>query len=84
MDWFLGEIRLLPYNFAPVNWALCDGAVLQIEQHVPLFSLLGNAYGGDGMKTFALPNLTQQRPFPSGVTQGNYYIAINGVYPNRG
>ena len=82
MEPLLGEIRLLPYNFAPVNWALCDGSIVQIEQNTALFTLIGTSYGGDGMRTFALPNLLDKRPFPPD-TQGNYYIAVNGSYPNR-
>lgn len=54
---FLAEIRAVPFNFAPVGWALCDGQVLPISQNTALFSLLGTTYGGNGMTTFALPNL---------------------------
>lgn len=56
-DPFLGEIRLFPYNFAPLGWALCDGSVVSIAQNTALFSLLGTTYGGDGRSTFALPDL---------------------------
>jgi microcystin-dependent protein len=83
MEPLLGEIKLLPYNFAPVNWALCDGSLLQIEQNNALFSLLGTSFGGDGMKTFALPNLLNHRPFPAEISQGNYYIAMNGIFPSH-
>jgi microcystin-dependent protein len=54
---FLGEIRLFPYTFAPVGWALCDGQILSISQNTALFSLIGTIYGGDGQRTFALPDL---------------------------
>jgi microcystin-dependent protein len=54
---FLGEIRVFPFNFAPVGWAFCDGSLIQISQNTALFSLLGTTYGGDGVRTFALPNL---------------------------
>lgn len=54
---FIGEIRILPYNFAPRGWAACDGQLLPISQNTALFSLLGTAYGGDGRTTFGLPNL---------------------------
>ena len=57
MDPFLGEIRILPLDWAPRGWALCDGRILQINQNEALFSLLGTYFGGDGVKTFALPNL---------------------------
>lgn len=54
---FVGEIRLVGFNFAPTNWALCNGQLLPINQNAALFSLLGTTYGGDGMTTFALPDL---------------------------
>ena len=34
---FLGEIRLFPYNFAPRNWAFCNGQILSIAQNTALF-----------------------------------------------
>jgi microcystin-dependent protein len=48
---------LVPYNFAPVGWAFCQGQILPIAQNTALFSLLGTYYGGNGTSTFALPNL---------------------------
>lgn len=57
MDPFIGEIRIFAGNYAPPGWALCNGDILQIQQHTALFALLGNTYGGDGRTTFALPDL---------------------------
>ncbi|TCV89019.1 phage tail protein [Sulfurirhabdus autotrophica] len=57
MDPFVGEIRAVGFNFAPVGWALCNGQLLPISQNTALFSLLGTTYGGNGQTTFALPNL---------------------------
>src|SRR3984893_6667986 len=54
---FVGEIRVVGFNFAPHGWAECDGQLLPISQNTALFSLLGTFYGGDGKSTFALPNL---------------------------
>lgn len=54
---FLGEIKLVGFNFAPRGWAFCDGQLLPINQNTALFSLLGTTYGGDGRTTFALPDL---------------------------
>jgi microcystin-dependent protein len=56
-DPFVAEIRIFPFNFAPVGWAFCDGQLLPISQNTALFSLLGTTYGGDGKSTFALPDL---------------------------
>ncbi len=54
---FLGEIRMVGFNFAPRGWAFCDGQLLQISSNSALFSLFGTTYGGDGRTTFALPDL---------------------------
>ncbi|MEM7040873.1 MAG: tail fiber protein, partial [Bacteroidota bacterium] len=56
MEGFLGEVRLFSSNFAPRDWAICDGQVLAISQNQGLFSIIGAAYGGDGVTTFALPD----------------------------
>lgn len=55
---FVGEIQLFGFNFAPYNWAFCNGATLPLSQYTALFSLLGTQYGGNGTSTFQLPNLT--------------------------
>lgn len=54
---FLSEIRLVPYAFAPKGWAICAGQLLPINQNQALFSLMGTYYGGNGIQTFALPDL---------------------------
>ena len=54
---YLGQIEALPYNFAPKGWAFCAGQILPIQQYAALFSLLGTTYGGNGINTFALPDL---------------------------
>jgi microcystin-dependent protein len=56
MDQFIGQIQIFGFNFAPRDWALCNGAILAIRQNTALFSLLGTMYGGDGKTTFMLPN----------------------------
>ena len=57
LDPFLGEVGLFAGNFAPRNWAYCNGQLLQVAQHSALFALLGTTYGGDGRNTFGLPDL---------------------------
>jgi microcystin-dependent protein len=54
---YVGEIRVFAGNFAPADWAFCDGALLAISQFPTLFNLIGTTYGGDGQSTFALPDL---------------------------
>jgi len=57
VDQYLGEIKLLGFNFAPIGWALCQGQTLSITQYAALYSLLGTSYGGNGQTTFQLPDL---------------------------
>jgi microcystin-dependent protein len=67
---FLGEIRMVGFNFAPVGWAMCNGQLLPIAENSALFSLIGTTYGGDGVNTFALPNLQSRFPLHMGQGQG--------------
>ena len=79
---FLGEIRLFPYNFAPRGWAFCAGQILPIAQNTALFSLLGTTYGGNGVTTFALPDLRGRVAISSGQGPGlsDYLLGqIGGV-----
>jgi microcystin-dependent protein len=69
-DPFIGEIRLFGFNFAPINWAFCNGQILPISQNVALFSLLGTNYGGNGSTTFALPDLRSRVPLGMGQGTG--------------
>ncbi len=64
---FLGEVRLMSFQFAPRNWALCNGQFLPINQNQALFSLLGTTFGGNGQTTFALPDLRGRVPIHVGV-----------------
>ena len=57
-DPFVGEIQIFGFNFAPVNWAMCQGQVMPIQQNTALFSLLGTTFGGNGTSTYKLPNFT--------------------------
>jgi microcystin-dependent protein len=59
---FVGEIRMFGFNFAPRNYATCQGQILPIAQNTALFSLLGTTYGGNGQTTFALPDLQGRAP----------------------
>jgi microcystin-dependent protein len=70
MEQFLGQILMVGFNFAPIGWALCNGQMLSIAQNTALFSLLGTYYGGDGVSTFALPNLQSRVPVHQGQGAG--------------
>ncbi len=67
---FVGEIRMFAGNFAPRNWAFCDGQLLAISQNDALFSLLGTIYGGDGRTTFGLPDMRGRIPIHAGTGPG--------------
>jgi microcystin-dependent protein len=74
MDPFIGQIIMFAGNFAPKSWAFCNGQLMSIAQNTALFSLLGTTYGGDGVTTFALPDLRGRVPIHAGasdVTQHN-------------
>lgn len=75
---FIGEVVLYAFNFAPIGWATCAGQVLPIRQNVPLFTLIGNTFGGDGNVTFALPDF--QSVSPNGM---RYCIALTGDVPSQ-
>ena len=80
---FIGEIRIIGFNFAPPGWALCDGQLLPVAPNPTLFSLLGTTYGGDGMTSFALPDLRGRTPMheggdhPLGESRGQEGVALS-------
>ena len=64
----------------PAGWALADGQVLSVDSNIALFSLLGTTYGGNGINTFALPNLQGSTVIGSGTGPGgNYYTEGDSV-----
>jgi len=69
---YIGQIRMFGGNFAPAGWAFCDGQLLSIAEYETLFTLIGTTYGGDGVDTFALPDLRGRTPIHVG---GNF---VNG------
>lgn len=80
-DEFIGEIRLFPYlRGAPRNWALCNGQIVNISNYDQLYALIGTTYGGDGISTFALPNLNGRVPVGKGQLPGggNYTLGQTG------
>jgi microcystin-dependent protein len=66
-DYYIGEIRAFACDYAPQDWALCDGSLLPVQQNAALYSLLGTQYGGDGKINFALPDLRGRVPVGTGV-----------------
>ena len=77
---FIGEVRALPFGFAPQGWAPCNGQELQTRDNTALFALLGFTYGGNGTTTFALPKLAPLEGKEGAIA---YYIALRGAFPPR-
>lgn len=61
-EFFIGQVMMAGFGFAPRFWALCNGQLLPINQNQALFSLLGTQYGGNGTTNFALPDLRSRTP----------------------
>ncbi|MCX6204708.1 MAG: tail fiber protein [Bacteroidetes bacterium] len=84
-DFFVGEIRVFPMNWAPKGWALCDGSILPIVQYQALFALINNKYGGDGKVNFKLPDLRGRsivdasNSFAMGTITGTETVAVTGL-----
>jgi microcystin-dependent protein len=74
---FIAQLMLVSFNFAPKGWAQANGQLLPINQNQALFSLVGTTYGGNGIQTFALPNL--QGRTAVGVGNGINYGEVAGV-----
>jgi microcystin-dependent protein len=72
-DNYIGEIRMVAFNYAPNGWAKCEGQILSISQNMALFALLGTTYGGDGQTTFRLPDFRGRVPMAPGTGPGLTY-----------
>lgn len=78
-DQYVGEIRMFAGDYAPVDWELCNGQLLQISSYELLFSLLGTTYGGDGVNTFALPDLRGRVAVGQGQGDGLSYRMLGQI-----
>jgi len=75
-DPYVGEIRMVAFNYAPSGWALCQGQIVAISQNQALFALLGTVYGGNGVSNFQLPNLQGRSPVGAGQGLGLSFINL--------
>lgn len=77
---YIGTIKMFAGNFAPRGYLFCDGRVLPISQYTALFSILGTMYGGNGVTTFALPDLRGRVPIQAGAGPelSNYALGQRG------
>ena len=67
---YIGEIRLFGFSRMPIGWQTCDGSLLNIAENEALYVLLGTTYGGDGVNTFAVPDLRGRVPIHQGQGPG--------------
>lgn len=79
MEGTIGEIRMFAANFAPRNWAYCNGQLLPIAQNQALFSILGTTYGGNGVQTFGLPNFQSRVAIGTGNGPGLTPVQLGSV-----
>ena len=77
---FIGQIVTLTRGDNTSGWAACDGTLLSIQQNQALFSVLGTTYGGDGVRTFALPDLRERTTLRWGEDPG---LIATGVSEKR-
>lgn len=78
-DPYIGEIRMWPGYFAPLYWMFCEGQLLPISEYDTLFSVIGTKYGGDGVQTFALPDLRGRIPVGTGTGASGSVYALGQV-----
>lgn len=77
MDAYIGEIKIWPVSRCPNGWMYCNGAALNIADYQVLYAIIGVTYGGDGVKTFALPDLRGRVPIHMGTG-----VNTNGTLPS--
>lgn len=79
---YIGEIKMFGGNYAPLGWAFCNGQILPISEYEALYGLIGTTYGGDGVQTFALPDLRGRLPvhtdaaMPMGAAGGSETVTL--------
>ena len=80
MEGYIAQILMFAGNFAPKNWAFCNGQTLDIASNTALFSIIGVMYGGDGRVNFKLPDLQGRVPVGAGQGPGlpNYSVGQAG------
>jgi microcystin-dependent protein len=80
---YIGEVRLVGFNFQPSGWNFCNGALVSIAENSTLFQLIGTIYGGDGQNTYGLPNLQGRVPVHFGSNGiSNYVMGQTGGAEN--
>lgn len=65
---FIGEIKMVAFQFAPKDWANCEGQQIPISQNPTLYSLLADAFGGNNTTYFNVPDYRGRTPISTGAT----------------
>lgn len=77
-DSYTGDVGLIAATFCPSGSFEAAGQELSIPQYNVLFSLIGTTHGGDGQRTFKLPDLRGNAP-----EDMRFCIVYSGIYPTR-
>jgi len=79
-NYYVGEIRIVAFSTVPTNWMECNGQTLQISSYTTLYNAIGTTFGGDGITTFALPNLNGRIAVGAGQGSGlsSYSLGQSG------
>lgn len=82
---YIAEVRAFGFNFAPIDWAQCNGQIVDISQNPTLYQIIGTTYGGNGQTNFALPNLQDLTPLGQGQGLGlmNWSLGETFGEPNH-
>ena len=95
MEATLGQIQQFGWHRPLMGWYFCHGQELLIKDNAALASLMGNFFGGDGTKTFKLPDLRIKKPnsnayynhgeiMSNGLPFLESQINVSGYYPAWG
>jgi microcystin-dependent protein len=77
---YIAEVRIFGFNFAPIDWAQCNGQPMDISQNSALYAIIGTTYGGNGQTTFNLPNLQDRTAAGMGQGSGLMNWPLGGVF----
>ncbi len=75
-EFYVGQIIQFSGKLEISGLMFCDGRSLSISNYQALFSIIGNQFGGDGIKTFNLPKI-------EAVNGVRSLIAFEGLYPQE-
>ena len=79
-EYYLAQVLPIAGSYCPTGTLEASGGLLPISQNQALFSLLSTNYGGDGITTFALPDMRGREIIHLGQGNGlpDYALAQRG------